>query len=242
MIYKFSFQKQEVEKQALTLLKKHDPDKYSEAVLKDRPDIQNLHNSIGVEVVTADFIDNVMISKLQGIPLLQFIRMTKCKSINVNKIKNLINHNPRIFELLLEERPYFEFKGEAIPLLKIESLYNMKNNQLLYLTSYSKFYFQLDDKGNVKLVVPPAQWVGNLSKIMMSRFQEKNIKAITYKDFNEMKLYIHTLMADIEEIYDFKVLLKLNILVEESNYNNVYVLNNWGKKELIEIKLKDKEI
>lgn len=41
------------ERQALELLKMMEPEKYQQAVLKDKPDIQNINQSIGVEVTQA---------------------------------------------------------------------------------------------------------------------------------------------------------------------------------------------
>lgn len=237
MVNIFSFQKEDVEKQALALLKEHDSIKYSNAVLADKPDIQDKISNIGVEVVTADFKDNTIMSELQKKSFLQILKMTNCPSIKAKKVKHLTHQNRDTFNFLLEEEPYIEMEKQATPLLDIETLFELKDNRDIYLTKYKKFNHIEDENGEIKFVIPPAQWVGNLPQIMLERYREKNKKLKTYKRFKEMNLYIHTLMADIDEIEDFRKVLKEEVKINKTDYCIVYVLNNWGRKELIEIVL-----
>lgn len=220
-----------MEHHALEMLKIHDSNKYKNAVISDKPDIQSKTNNIGVEVVTADFTENAIMDNLRGKTFLQFLKMTNCHSMKAEKVKNLIHQNSYNFKLFLEEKPYIEKNKQAVSLEDLNTLFEIKDNSRIYLTKYKKFNYIKHKNGDIKYAMPPAQWVGNLPHIMLDRYKEKNDKLKTYTQFEEMNLYIHTLMADIEEIEDFKKLLAEDILKSKAKYNVVYVLNNWGEKK-----------
>lgn len=223
------------------MLKEHNPVKYRNAVVADKPDIQDKISNVGVEVVTADFKDNVIMNELREKSFLQFLKMTDCHSIKAKEIKYLVQQNKNIFKIFLEELPFFEQDNQAIALQKIEKLFELKDNSNIYLTRHKKFNYDGDESEGIRLAIPPAQWTGKLPHIMLERYREKSRKLKTYKKFKEMNLYIHTLMANLDEIEEFRELLMEEIKIDNTNYSIVYVLNNWGIKKLIEIVLESDE-
>ncbi|SDN64669.1 hypothetical protein [Alkalicoccus daliensis] len=191
----FNFQNDALELNALETLKSYDFEKYAHAKNSDRPDIQDNVNDIGVEVVTAEFHENIIFGNLIGKPFLNFLKMTQCTSYPAGHNKKHLNRQNKtqinfIFDDLLEDNPYVNSNNKAIPLTSIEQLCNFKDKELIYLTAYSHYQYKLDSKGIVQWVIPPAQWTGNIPNMMLEMYEEK-AKKIYYVQTIQRNEFIH---------------------------------------------------
>lgn len=103
------------ERKALEILKKAEPDKYREAILADRPDIQNPTQNIGVEVTQSLKESVLKVLKLEGINVHDEEKIHE-------SIKQKYGNDVLRIELLL---PDHTKKKVAISLANWQALFNL---------------------------------------------------------------------------------------------------------------------
>ncbi|WP_342387497.1 hypothetical protein [Salinicoccus bachuensis] len=230
-----SFQKEDVEIEALKLLKEYNRKKYKDAYKSEMPDIQNDITNVGVEVVVVDFEENLFLDKLHGAPFLQFLKMTNCWKIKKKELEDLLGlpSNDATLQEIINSKPVCDKNGKAHHITTWDEIQDLRPKQEIYLTGYSKYQFELDEKDNIKLVVPPAQWVGPLPEMMLQAVKDKEEKAKKYKRFEELNLYLQSFISDKEEINEFEKLLNEYHKKSECLFKNVYLPNFWASEQKI---------
>ncbi|MFB9860166.1 hypothetical protein ACFPFV_08070 [Salinicoccus siamensis] len=230
-----SFQKEDVEIKALKLLKEYDSKKYKDAYKSEMPDIQNDITNVGVEVVVVDFKENLFLDKLFGAPFLQFLKMTNCYKIKKKELEGLleVTDNDVALQEIINSKPVYDKNGKAHHVTTRDEIQDLRPKQEIYLTSYSKYQFELDEKDNIKLVVPPAQWVGPLPEMMLQAVKDKEEKAKKYKQFEELNLYLQSFISDKEEIDEFEKLINEYHKKSKCLFKNVYLPAFWTSEQKI---------
>lgn len=179
-----NFQKNDVENNALYLLKREFPNKYKNAFISDRPDIQCHEPSVGVEVVTCDFKEIVLNHTYKDISLLKLFKREKVKAIKCKDISYMFDNefpNEYILEFL-SKGIFVERDNEAIKIKNIIEFRNLYEDDILYMKDLLRIPLILSEDGNLCRVIPPAIWVGGLTDKLMTVFEKKksNMRNINY--------------------------------------------------------------
>lgn len=225
-----SFQKKDVEKLALEKLKEYEPEKFEDAFISDRPDIQNNIKNIGIEVVTQNFAEIQYWSTLWGIPLLTFLKRVKCPKVRKKKVSYLLSSDveKETLDEFFQDNPYIELDKRAHRVNTIDDLINLDDSDWIYLSKNSSILFEINNAGITNWVQPPAFWVEKIPQMLWETYVNKANKVKSYKKFPEMNLYIQVLSADKEEFDKFRKLLTDNLVGKNPDFNRVYMTSFWG--------------
>lgn len=217
-----------VERRALNNLCKFNYEKYKNAKLSDKPDIQNNNPSVGVEVTIEEFNEVIMNTRFVGKNIIRVLKMKRKTSVKFSAIQ-ILKEFPKKHEIIrkfLSNHPVYEDKdGKVVFINNFSKLLRTPENSDIYFVE-KPLLRTLNSEGIVQFPPATAQWVGSLPNKLLDRLKKKEKKMVGYDQFDEMNLYIKCFTASIEEIKEFEELAKKYHSEYNCKFKNIYLENH----------------
>ena len=201
------------EKFVIEALKIIDNKKYKNAFLSYVPDIQTDDNSVGVEIVRADYDELIISSKTIGKDIINAKKMNCDKPLPKDEIEGILfyqctDKHGKIISLQNANNCHYLYEDKTDKVRTIKEIIDYddlrdisKNNEIWEVENNT--FDSLGDNYKVMISRPVVKWVENWYKLFTDRIDSKIEKFDTYNKFRENNLAIisvHTYDDNFEQV------------------------------------------
>ena len=222
------------EKFVVEALKIIDNKKYKNAFLSDVPDIQTDDNSVGVEIVRADYDELIISSKTIGKDIINANKMNGDKPLTNDEIEEILfcqrtdNHGNFVSLQDAENCRYlYEVKTDKVRLIKeiidYDNLRDISKNNEIWEVENSTFdslgenYEVLSGRG---VVIRVENWY----KLFVERIESKIKKFDTYDKFKENNLAVISVYTYDDDFEQVAIKIKENYKDKYMPFDNIYLI------------------
>lgn len=222
------------EKFVIEALKIIDNKKYKNAFLSDVPDIQTDDNSVGVEIVRADYDDLIISSKTIGKDIINAKKMNGDKPLTNDEIEEILfcqrtdKHGNFVSLQDAENCRYlYEVKTDKVRLIKeiidYDNLRDISKNNEIWEVENSTFdslgenYEVLSGRG---VVIRVENWY----KLFVERIESKIKKFDTYDKFKENNLAVISVYTYDDDFEQVAIKIKENYKDKYMPFDNIYLI------------------
>lgn len=222
------------EKFVVEALKIIDNKKYKNAFLSDVPDIQTDDNSVGVEIVRADYDELIISSKTIGKDIINAKKMNGDKPLTNDEIEEILfcqrtdNHGNFVSLQDAENCRYlYEVKTNKERAIKeiidYEDLREKSKKYKIWEVENSTFD-SLDKNYKVLSGRGVAVWVENWYKLFVDRIDSKIQKFDTYDKFKENNLAVISVYTYDDDFEQVAIKIKENYKDKYMPFDNIYLI------------------
>lgn len=201
------------EKFVIEALKIIDNKKYKNAFLSDVPDIQTDDNSVGVEIVRADYDELIISFKTIGKDIINAKKMNGDEPLTKDVIEGILfypctDKHGNIISLQKANNCHYLYDDKTDKVRTIKEIIDYddlrdisKNNEIWEVENNT--FDSLSDNYKVMISQPVIKWVENWYKLFTDRIDSKIEKFNTYNKFKENNLAVisvHTYDDDFEQV------------------------------------------
>ena len=221
------------EKFVIEALKIIDNKKYKNAFLSDVPDIQTDDNSVGVEIVRADYDELIISSKTIGKDIINANKMNGDKPLTNDEIEEILfcqrtDKHGNIISLQNANNCHYLYEDKTDKVRTIKEIIDyddlrdiLKNNEIWEVENNT--FDSLGDNYKVIISRPVVKWVENLYKLFVERIDSKIEKFDTYNKYKENNLAVISVYTydDFEEV---AIKIKENYKDKYMPFDNIYLI------------------
>lgn len=222
------------EKFVIEALKIIDNKKYKNAFLSDVPDIQTDDNSVGVEIVRADYDDLIISSKTIGKDIINAKKMNGDKPITNDDIEEILSYqrtdkHGNFVSLQDAEncRYLYEVKTNKARAIKeiidYEDLREKSKKYKIWEVENSTFD-SLGENYEVLSGRGVAIWVENWYELFVDRIDSKIKKFDTYDKFKENNLAVISVYTYDDDFEQVAIKIKENYKDKYMPFDNIYLI------------------
>lgn len=201
------------EKFVIEALKIIDNKKYKNTFLSDVPDIQTDDNSVGVEIVRADYDELIISSKTIGKDIINAKKMNGDKPLPKDEIEGILfyqctDKHGNIISLQNANNCHYLYEDKTDKVRTIKEIIDYddlrdisKNNEIWEVENNT--FDSLSDDYKVMISRPVVKWVENWYKLFTDRIDSKIEKFDIYNKFKENNLAVisvHTYDDNFEQV------------------------------------------
>lgn len=222
------------EKFVIEALKIIDNKKYKNAFLSDVPDIQTDDNSVGVEIVRADYDDLIISSKTIGKDIINAKKMNGDKPLTNDDIEEILSYqrtdkhgNFVSFQDAENCRYLYEVKTNKARAIKeiidYEDLREKSKKYKIWEVENSTFD-SLGENYEVLSGRGVAIWVENWYELFVDRIDSKIKKFDTYDKFKENNLAVISVYTYDDDFEQVAIKIKENYKDKYMPFDNIYLI------------------
>lgn len=222
------------EKFVIEALKIIDNKKYKNAFLSDVPDIQTDDNSVGVEIVRADYDDLIISSKTIGKDIINAKKMNGDKPLTNDDIEEILSYqrtdkHGNFVSLQDAEncRYLYEVKTNKARAIKeiidYEDLREKSKKYKIWEVENSTFD-SLGENYEVLSGRGVAIWVENWYELFVDRIDSKIKKFDTYDKFKENNLAVISVYTYDDDFEQVAIKIKENYKDKYMPFDNIYLI------------------
>lgn len=232
------------EKFVIEALKKIDNKKYKNAFLSDVPDIQTDDNSVGVEIVRADYDELIISSKTIGKDIINAKKMNGDKPLPKDEIEGILfyqctDKHGNIISLQNANNCHYlyEDKKDNVRTIKeiidYDDLRDISKNNEIWEVENSTFD-SLGENYEVLSGRGVAIWVENWYELFVDRIDSKIKKFDTYDKFKENNLAVISVYTYDDDFEQVAIKIKENYKDKYMPFDKIYLIcGNFDKNIVI---------